>query len=124
MRCCCVCFLIEDSLPSLSTTTVDARPFACQECPETVDSQMMTRPMQSLRLTSLLVRYGLLPQRRLSGLIVVDHFRHATRPSNTSFEVLTRVGADNSLERLTERSVGLVTDRPGNVDKLSVALLE
>src|SRR3977135_2198915 len=33
-------------------------------------------------------------------------------PSNTTFEVFTRVSPDNSLERLTERSVGLVTDRP------------
>src|ERR1035438_2274188 len=33
----------------------------------------------------------------------------------TTFEVFTRVGPDNSLERLTERSVRLVTDRPSDV---------
>ena len=42
----------------------------------------------------------------------------------TTFEVFTRVGPDNSLERLTERSVGLVTDQPGNVDELFVALFK
>ena len=41
-----------------------------------------------------------------------------------TFEVFTRVGTDNSLERLTERSVGLVTDRPGDVYKFFVTLLE
>ncbi len=44
--------------------------------------------------------------------------------SNTTFEVFTRVGPDNSLERLTECSVGLVTDRPSNVYELLVTLLE
>jgi hypothetical protein len=39
------------------------------------------------------------------------------------FEVFTRVGPDNSLERLTERSVGLVTDQPGNVDELLLPLM-
>ena len=38
----------------------------------------------------------------------------------TTFEVFTRVSPDNSLERLTERSVGLVTDRPSNVYELFV----
>ena len=41
----------------------------------------------------------------------------------TTFEVFTRVGPDNSLERLTERSVGLVTDRPRDVYELLVTLL-
>jgi hypothetical protein len=41
----------------------------------------------------------------------------------TTFEVFTRVSPDNSLERLTERSVGLVTDRPSNVYELFVTLL-
>ena len=45
-------------------------------------------------------------------------------PSNTTFEVFTRVGPDNSLERLTERSVGLVTDRPSDVYELLVTLFE
>jgi hypothetical protein len=41
----------------------------------------------------------------------------------TTFEVFTRVGPDNSLERLTEGSVGLVTDRPSDVYELFVTLL-
>ena len=41
-----------------------------------------------------------------------------------TFEVFTRVGPDNSLERLTERSVGLITNRPSNVDELLVTLFE
>ena len=40
----------------------------------------------------------------------------------TTFEVFTRVGPDNSLERLTERSVGLVTDQPSDVYELFVTL--
>jgi hypothetical protein len=39
----------------------------------------------------------------------------------TTFEVFPRVGPDNSLEGLTERSVGLIAHRPGNVDELFVA---
>jgi hypothetical protein len=42
----------------------------------------------------------------------------------TTFEVFTGVGPDNSLERLTERSVGLVTDQPSDVYELLVTLLE
>jgi hypothetical protein len=42
----------------------------------------------------------------------------------TTFEEFTSVGPDNPLERLTERSVGLVTDQSGNVYKLLVTLLE
>jgi hypothetical protein len=42
----------------------------------------------------------------------------------TTLEVFTRVGAGNSLERLTERSVGLVTDRPGDVYELLITLLQ
>ena len=45
-------------------------------------------------------------------------------PSNTTFEVFTRASPNNSLERLTERSVGLVTDRPSNVYELLVTLFE
>jgi len=41
----------------------------------------------------------------------------------TTFEIFTRVSPNNSLERLTERSVGLVTDRTGNVHELFVTLL-
>src|SRR5580704_16641752 len=53
-------------------------------------------------------------------------FRHSgiTVAFKTMFEVFTRVGPDNSLERLTERSVGLVTDRPSDVDKLFVTPLQ
>jgi len=46
-----------------------------------------------------------------------------TWSSDTAFEVFTRVGPDNSLERLTEGSAGLVTDRPSNVYELLVTLL-
>ena len=51
-------------------------------------------------------------------------FRHSgmTVAFKTTFEVFTRVSPDNSLERLTERSVGLVTDRPSNVYELFVTL--
>ena len=52
-------------------------------------------------------------------------FRHSgmTVAFKTTLEVFTRVGPDNSLERLTERSVGLVTDQPGDVYELLVTLL-
>jgi hypothetical protein len=51
--------------------------------------------------------------------------RHSgiTVACKTTFEVFTRVGPDNSLERLTERSVGLVTDQPGDIYELFVTLL-
>src|SRR5580658_5854167 len=47
-------------------------------------------------------------------------FRHSgiTVAFKTTFEVFTWVGPDNSLERLTERSVGLVTDRSSDVYEL------
>src|SRR6266702_3496631 len=53
-------------------------------------------------------------------------FRHSgiTVAFKTTFAVFTRVGPDNSLERLTECSVGLVTDRPSDVDEFLVTLLE
>src|SRR5580704_7066230 len=41
----------------------------------------------------------------------------------TTFAAFTRASPDNSLERLTERSVGLVTDRPSNVYELFVTPL-
>jgi hypothetical protein len=52
-------------------------------------------------------------------------FRHSgiTLIFKSTFEILTRAGPDNSLERLTERSVGLVTNRPRNVYELFVTLL-
>ena len=43
---------------------------------------------------------------------------------NTTFQVFTGVGPDNSLERLTERSVRLIAHRPSNVYELLVALFE
>jgi hypothetical protein len=42
----------------------------------------------------------------------------------TAFYVFTGIGPDNSLERFTERSVGLVTDRPSDVYELFVTLFE
>jgi len=59
------------------------------------------------------------------GSSASQSFRHPdiTLVFKTTFEVFTRVGPDNSLERLTERSVGLVTDRPSDVYELFVTLL-
>jgi hypothetical protein len=52
-------------------------------------------------------------------------FRHSgmTAAFKTMFDVFTSVGPDNSLERLTERSVGLVTDQPSDIYELFVTLL-
>jgi hypothetical protein len=52
-------------------------------------------------------------------------FRHfpMTLAFKTTFEVFTRVSPNNSLERLTECSVGLVTDQASNVHVLFVTLL-
>lgn len=47
-----------------------------------------------------------------------------TLAGKTAFEVFAWAGADDSLERLTEGSVGLVSDRAGNVDKLFVTRFE
>ena len=65
---------------------------------------------------------------RPAAKVRILHFkylRHSDMASVliTTFEVFTRVGPDNSLERLTERSVGLVTDRPSDVYELFVTLL-
>src|SRR4051812_28943017 len=62
-------------------------------------------------------------QGRLPRLIVVRD-SGITVSFKTSFEVFTRIDADNSLERLTERSVGLVSDQPRDVHKLFVTLFE
>ena len=53
-------------------------------------------------------------------------FRHSdiAVAFKATFEVFTRVGSDNPLERLAECSVGLVTDRPGDVYELFVTLFE
>lgn len=42
----------------------------------------------------------------------------------TTLEVFTRVSPNNSLERLTKRSVGFITDRPSDVCELLVTLLQ
>ena len=65
---------------------------------------------------------------RPAAKVRILHFkylRHSDMASVliTAFEVFTRISPDNSLERLTERSVGLVTDRPGDVYELLVTLL-
>jgi hypothetical protein len=53
-------------------------------------------------------------------------FRHSAIPaaSKTTFDVFTSIGPDNSLERLTERSVRLVTDQPSDIYELFVTLFE
>jgi hypothetical protein len=53
--------------------------------------------------------------------------RRPFRPTvafETTIELFTRASPNNSLERLTERSVGLVTDRPSNIYELLVTLLQ
>jgi len=60
--------------------------------------------------------------RFLSGANPVGAFRNVPGLQNT-FEVFTRVRPDNSLECLTERSLGLVTHRPSDVYELLVTLL-
>ena len=60
--------------------------------------------------------------RRLPGRIVVRRCA-ITLIFRTKSEVLTRVGPDNSLERLAERSVGIVTDQPSDVYELFVTAL-
>jgi hypothetical protein len=58
------------------------------------------------------------------SILLFKYLRHSDMASVlTTFEVFTWVGPDNSLERLTERSVGLVTDPPSDVDELFVTLL-
>ena len=52
-----------------------------------------------------------------------SHHSGITLALKNTFEVFTWVGPDNSLERLTERSVGLVTDQPSDVYELFVTLL-
>ena len=47
-----------------------------------------------------------------------------TATFKTTFEEFPGVSADHSLERFTERRIRLVTDQPGNINELFVALLE
>ncbi len=63
------------------------------------------------------------PTRELNGDQPVSRNSGITLIFKTTLEVFTGVSPDNSLERLTERSVGLVTDRPSDVDELFVTLL-
>jgi hypothetical protein len=65
------------------------------------------------------------PRSRKVRILRFKYLRHSDMASVliTTFEVFTRAGPDNSLERFTERSVGLVTDRPSNVYELLVTLL-
>ena len=44
--------------------------------------------------------------------------------ATSTFDVFTGVGPDNSLERLTERGVRLVTDHPGDNYQLFVTLFK
>jgi len=50
------------------------------------------------------------------------YLRHSDMASVliTTFEIFTRVGPDNSFERLTECSVGFVTDQPSDFWELFV----
>src|SRR5665213_1650412 len=47
-----------------------------------------------------------------------------TAAFRTTFAVFTSVGSNNSLESLTERSVGLVTDQPSDINELLITLFE
>jgi hypothetical protein len=76
-------------------------------------------PMKSKKLATTRFRGPMHPPLQKSSAIPALPWS-----SNTMFEIFTRVGPDNSLERLTERSVGLVTDRPSNVYELFVTLFE
>ena len=46
-----------------------------------------------------------------------------TAALKTTFDVFTSVGADHSLERLTERGVGLITHQPSDIDELFITLM-
>src|SRR5258707_2953616 len=66
---------------------------------------------------------------RPAAKVRILHFkylRHSDMASVliTTFEIFTRVSPNNSLERLTERSVGIVTDQPSDVYELFVTLFE
>ena len=84
----------------------------------------LPHPGQDLipRIADAFVSFGRWPNRRILRSRI---FRHSgiTVAFKTTFEVFTRVDADNSLERLAEGSAGLVTDRSSNVYELLVTLL-
>jgi hypothetical protein len=93
--------------------------------PAELTQSLHIRAMHSLTID----RVRLLPISPVQGTYASSAskiFRHSgvTVAFKTTFEVFTRVGPDNSLERLTERSVGLVTDGPSDVYELFVTLLE
>ncbi len=60
-----------------------------------------------------------------SGSSTSRSVRHSgiTVAFKTTLEIFTGAGPDNSLERLTKRGVGLVTDQPSDVCELFVTLL-
>jgi hypothetical protein len=65
---------------------------------------------------------------RPAAKVRILHFkylRHSDMASVliTTFEIFTGVSPNNSLERFTEGSAGLVTNRPSNVYELCVTLL-
>ena len=63
------------------------------------------------------------PLKSESSASKIFHYSGIAVAFKTTFEVSTWVGPDNSLERLTERGVGLVTDQPSDVYELFVTLL-
>lgn len=82
-------------------------------------SGCVTRPDIALRASRDMRRDAILGPNRILRFKKLPRFR----VFQSTFEVFTRTGADNSLERFTERSVGLVTDRSGDIDELFVTLL-
>jgi hypothetical protein len=78
----------------------------------------LIRPGRCSRVSDSRFRLQSLP-----GLIVVCD-SCITVAFKTVFYVFTGIGPDNSLERFTERSVGLVTDQPRHIYELFVALFE
>src|ERR1035438_7680815 len=70
-------------------------------------TSMMPRPAAKVRI----LHFKYLRQSDMASVLI------------TTFEIFTRVSPNNSLERLTERSVGIVTDRPSDVYELFVTLL-
>ncbi len=67
-------------------------------------------------------RYLSVPESRLSGLIVACFGRLWVL--QTTSEVFARISPDNSLERLTECGVGLVTDQSSDFWELFVTPFE
>jgi len=70
-------------------------------------TSMMPRPVAKVRI----LHFKYLRHSNMASVLI------------TTSEIFTRVSPNNSLERLTERSVGIVTDRPSDVYELFVTLL-